>query len=227
MHGEWPYRLPFGIQLIWPLILIPLYWFVPESPWWLVRKGRLDDAEKVVKRITDPSMHDEASSAVAAMVRTNQLELEINANPPSWLDCFKGIDLRRTEISAIAWGAQVICGSNYTIGYSTYFFRQAGLATSQAFKFGLGVTAMAFVGTLLSWIMIHRFGRRTIFLCGVAILATLHYIIGGLAVVSASGNKSAKWGQAALTITWVFTYDFTIGPLAYCEYLHQTIREWI
>lgn len=102
------------------------------------------------------------------------------------------------------------------VSYCTYFFRQAGLATSQAFKFGLGVTAMAFVGTLLSWILVHRMGRRSIFLGGIAFLATLHYIIGGLAIVSASGNGSAKWAQAGLTMLWVFVYDFTIGPLAYC-----------
>lgn len=93
---------------------------------------------------------------------------------------------------------------------------------------------MAFVGTALSWIMIHNFGRRTIFLSGITFLAALHYIIGGLAVVSEGGNGNAKWGQAALTIIWVFGeichlttvrpsslcvgYDFTIGPLAYCEW---------
>lgn len=63
---------------------------------------------------------------------------------------------------------------------------------------------MAFVGTALSWIMIHHFGRRTIFLSGITFLAALHYIIGGLAVVSEGGNGNAKWGQAALTIIWVF-----------------------
>lgn len=171
-----------------------------------------------MKRLTDPSMHHEATSAVAAMVRTNQLELEEHSGAePRWLDCFKGDNLRRLEISALAWGGQVICGGNYTIGYCTYFFRQAGLATTDAFKFGLGVTACAFVGTMLSWIMLHRFDRRTIFVGGVGVLAAIHYIIGGLAVASATGNSSAKWGQAALTIIWVFTYDFTIGPLAYCR----------
>ena len=200
------------------MILVPLYWFVPESPWWYVRKNRLDDAEATVKRLTDRSLHHEATSAVAAMVRTNQLELEEHSGAePRWLDCFKGENLRRLEISALAWGGQVICGGNYTIGYCTYFFRQAGLATQDAFKFGLGVTACAFVGTILSWILLHRLGRRTIFIGGVGVLATVHYIIGGLAVVSATGNSSAKWGQAALTIIWVFTYDFTIGPLAYCK----------
>lgn len=96
---------------MWPVILLPLLWFAPESPWWLVRKDRLDEAERIVRRITDPSMHDEAPGAVAAMVRTNKLELEaMQGEQPRWIDCFKGVDLRRTEISAIAWAAQVMSG---------------------------------------------------------------------------------------------------------------------
>jgi SP family general alpha glucoside:H+ symporter-like MFS transporter len=49
-------------------------------------------------------------------------------------------------------------------------------------------------------------------------LAVIHFIIGGLAIVSATGNLGAKWAQSTLTLIWVLTYDFTIGPLAYCGF---------
>lgn len=214
--SEWAYRLPFALQLVWPVVLIPLYWFAPESPWWFVRKDRLNDAEASVRRLANPSLDADSAGAVAAMVRTNKLEVEAaQGHNPRWIDCFKGVDLRRTEISALAWSAQVLSGGSYTIGYCTYFFRQAGLNTADSFKFGLGVTAAAFVGTLLSWIMIHNFGRRTIFVGGLFALASIHFIIGGLAIASASGNPGARWGQAGLTMIWVFGYDFSVGPLAY------------
>jgi SP family general alpha glucoside:H+ symporter-like MFS transporter len=216
LPGEWPYRLPFSLQLIWPLILIPLYYFCPESPWWYVRKGRLEDAAKSVMRLSATSLHVDASAAVAAMVRTNTLEVEqAKGNQPRWIDCFRGTDLRRTEISALAWASQVIAGGSYVIGFSTFFFLQAGLNQRNSFSLGLGVSACAFVGTILSWTMIHRFGRRQIYVVGLSVLCAIHFVIAGLSFPSKEGNGAARWAMCGLIMVWVMIYDFTVGPLAY------------
>ena len=76
--------------------------------------------------------------------------LDAPLNLPFTKDCFKGSDLRRTEIACFAWSAQVLCGSPLG-GQGTYFFEQAGLATSDAFKFNLGKAAIGFLGTVASW----------------------------------------------------------------------------
>ena len=46
---EWAYKIPFGVQWIWPLVILSLISFAPESPYWLVRQGTLRNArlEKV------------------------------------------------------------------------------------------------------------------------------------------------------------------------------------
>ena len=81
------------------------------------------------------------------------------------------------------------------------------------FPSGLGGTGFAFVGTLLSWFLLSRFGRRTIYLTGEIILSCLLLLIG---IVSASSSSSgALWGQAALSLLWLFTYSLTVGPIAY------------
>jgi MFS transporter, SP family, general alpha glucoside:H+ symporter len=51
MTSEWGYRIPFAIQWIWPCFLIPAICFAPESPWYLVRQNRLEDAEKSIRRL--------------------------------------------------------------------------------------------------------------------------------------------------------------------------------
>lgn len=60
-----------------------------------------------------------AEETVAMMIHTNELEKGIEEGT-TFLDCFKGVDLRRTEIVCLAWGAQNLCGSGI-MGYSTYF----------------------------------------------------------------------------------------------------------
>lgn len=43
---QWAYRIPYALQWLWPVPLMIGISFAPESPWWLVRKGREDDAKK-------------------------------------------------------------------------------------------------------------------------------------------------------------------------------------
>jgi SP family general alpha glucoside:H+ symporter-like MFS transporter len=74
-------------------------YFAPESPWWLVRQGRHEDAEKTVRRLTNPDLFSEedAKNSVANMIHTTAMERQIQAGT-SYLQCFTGIDRRRTEI---------------------------------------------------------------------------------------------------------------------------------
>ena len=208
-------RLPFAIQWVWPIPLIILIYLAPESPWWLVRHGRLEEAEVSVRRLASVEMRDRAKNTVAMMVRTNQLEVDVSVGT-RYIDCFRGTDLRRTEISTVAWACQQLCGLPFA-GWAVYFFQQAGVSSKMSYNLGLINTAGAFCGTVGSWFLITKFGRRRLFLFGMAWLAAGQLLIGILSVVAdKTGTSGAQYGQAAVMLIWVFSYDFTIGPLAYC-----------
>lgn len=78
---------------------------------------------------------------------------------------------------------------------------------------GLGGTAFAFVGTFLSWFLIARIGRRTIYIAGEMTLCVLLLLIGIVSAADHSGG--GLWGQAALSLMWLFTYSLTVGPITY------------
>ena len=183
----------------------------PESPWYLARVDRLEDALHSLQRLSTKSSND-AKSTLSMMVHTIQIENEIESGS-SWVDCFRGPNLRRTEIVCCAFAGQILSGS--TFAYSpTYFFEQAGMSSNEAYKMNVGGTAIAFCGTVLSWFLLARFGRRTIYLGGITTLFTILMIIGIISVSSTS--PGALWAQAGFTVAWLFIYSFTIGPLAYC-----------
>lgn len=123
---EWAYRIPFAIQwsepspfptntsivaddTVWPIPLIVLIYFAPESPWFLVRAGRLEEAAASVIRIQKKGSKVDPKDTVAMMVRTNEHEMQVSAGA-TYLDCFKGSDLRRTEIACFAWASQCLSG---------------------------------------------------------------------------------------------------------------------
>ena len=101
---------------------------------------------------------------------------------------------------------------NTDINGSTYFFELAGLPTANAFNLGVGVTACGVFGNFCSWFTINSFGRRKIFLLGMAALTVILFLIGIMDVVP---TGAAKWVQSALTVIYAFVYFLTIGAMAF------------
>ncbi|CAN6642496.1 maltose permease Mal31p [Trichomonascus vanleenenianus] len=209
--GEWAYRLPFALQWMWLPPLFVLIYFAPDSPWWLVRKGRIEDAVESVKRLSGKDTVD-PHRAVAMMIHTNELEKDIETGT-SYLDCFKGTDLRRTEISAVAFVIQAVCVGN-VMSYSTFFFESAGLDDANAFNLGIGQYALGLIGVLLSWFLIANLGRRFIYISGLFCILILFLVMGFISLAPAS-NSGAPWGIAAVVLLVVFIYDSTLGPVTY------------
>ena len=128
LHPEKPdltiYRIPYALQWMWPVPLILGISMAPESPWWLVRQGRNDDARKALRRLTSTESEADIDNTISMMRHTNELEREIGAGTSYW-DCFKGVNLRRTEITCVTWLIQSASGASM-MGYAVYFFKQAG-----------------------------------------------------------------------------------------------------
>lgn len=208
--GVWSWRIPFAIQWIWPPFLLVAACLMPESPWWLVRQGRTDDAEKVMLRLMTPHEHHNARPMVSMMVHTNEIEKEITEGT-SYFDCFRGFDLRRTEIACVAFVGQITCGAQFAYS-ATYFFEQAGLSPDNAYAVNLGDTGLAFCGTIASWFLMRYFGRRALYLPGMSAMCLLLLIIGFLTL---SNNPNAAWGQAAMCFLWLLSFSLTIGPVGW------------
>ncbi|THW39571.1 sugar porter family MFS transporter [Aureobasidium pullulans] len=214
--GPIGYKLPYGLQWIWPLPLIIGIALAPESPWWLVRKGRPDEAKKQVLRLTSRNQTDSGfnvDETVNMMIYTDELE-KAHTTGTSYWDCFRGTDRRRTEIVCMVWAVQTLCGASSFTGYSTYFFEQAGLDVSSAFSMSLGQYGLGAVGTILSWLLMLKFGRRTLYLWGQIAMAFILMVVGFLGIAPASA-AGAHWGIGALILIYTFIYDMTVGPVCY------------
>ncbi|KAK9489576.1 hypothetical protein V1508DRAFT_458411 [Lipomyces doorenjongii] len=211
---EWAYRICYAIQWFWPIPIITGVFFAPESPWWLVRRGRIEDAGKAIDRLTtkQANINFNTEQKVAMMIHTNEMEKKVSEGT-SYLDCLKHTDLRRTEIVSVVWLMQAFCGSAL-MGYSTYFYEQAGLPTTQSFNFTLIQYGLGAFGTMFSWIAMTYCGRRTLYLTGMGIMLCLLLIIGCISVTP-SASKSGSWGIGSMLLIFTLVYDCTVGPVCY------------
>ncbi|KAI1283876.1 putative MFS alpha-glucoside transporter [Xylaria sp. FL0933] len=203
-HDEWAYRIPYALQWIWPVPLIIGILLAPESPWWQVRHGRLDEARKSLLRLTSLNRETDfdADETIAMMVHTTALE----AKGASYWDCFKGI-------VCACWAIQNLSGNSFS-NYSTYFLQQAGLSESKAYYFALGQYAINSVGVLGAWALITLgFGRRTLYITGLAVLFVILLILGFLGL--ASDRNAASLATGSILLVWALIYQLTVGTVCY------------
>ncbi|KAJ4991625.1 sugar porter family MFS transporter [Stagonosporopsis vannaccii] len=240
--SQWAYRIPFGLQWAFPIPIFVVVLLAPESPWWLVRQDKLRGAKDSLRRLRTQAEDETDAEFDASLMKTLQHvqmtdDSEKRAQSgTSYIDCFKGNDRRRTEITCMCWMVQTLCGSTF-MGFSTYFYEQAGLAVQYAFSFSLGQFAIGLIGVLASWFLLAFVGRRTIYLSGQLLTFLCVLLIGILACIplerahenhvsrsaggriptvhSADAGVAIPWAIAALLLVFTAVYDATIGPLCY------------
>lgn len=210
------WKIPFGLQWFWPVPIAIGVYFAPESPWWLVKKGRYQDAKHSLCRLLSESesLPDKlvmAQAMVDKMKLTIKEEEAISAGV-SFRDCFKKKNIRRTRIACVTWLVQNITGSAF-MGYSTYFYLQAGLSTSMSFTFSIIQYVLGIIGTLVAWFTSQKLGRYDLFFGGM-ILQFLILLTTG--ILGCFPSDATSWGVGSLLLVFTFVYDSGVGPITYC-----------
>ena len=210
------YKVPFALQWMWPIPIAIGVFLAPESPWWLMKVGRASEAKKSIMRLLSENEHTPdkeilANAMVDKMKMTIKEEAAVQEGISYW-DAFKPQNIRRTRVTCFTWLVQNITGSAF-MGYSTYFYVNAGLSTSNSFTFSIIQYVLGLVGTLLSWFLSQRFGRFDIFFGGLCTQAVILLVTGCLGTVKSSG---ASWGVGSLLLLFTFVYDSSVGPICYC-----------
>ncbi|GAM91214.1 hypothetical protein ANO11243_092610 [Dothideomycetidae sp. 11243] len=209
-NDEWAWRVPLALQWLFPTPLLILLLLAPESPWWLIRRGRKEEATKSIQRLGSKT-EAQTQRTIAMMERTVEIELA-QGGSPSLLDLLKGTDLRRTIITCLIYASQNFAG-NLIANQATFFFEQAGISPNRAFQLNLINSCLQFVANALSWFLTSWFGRRTIYLWGTATNITFLMLLGVCA--SIPQNHGTNYAQAVLGILISFVYAGTLGPISY------------
>lgn len=209
--SSWAYRAPFAIQLFFCAFLILGLPFSPESPWYLARVGKREDAKKALRQLYGSGVDIDAK--LLSLETTIADEEATNAEKVSWIQCFRGTDRVRTIISMMVFCCQHFSGIIFVLGFSSYFFQLAGITNpATTFNLGVGVTACGLAGNILSWFLVNNFGRRRIYLTGITVITITLLLIGILDVIPTGG---AKWVQAGLTVFYSFVYFASLGAMAF------------
>ncbi|KAK8094699.1 MFS transporter- SP family- general alpha glucoside:H+ symporter [Apiospora hydei] len=208
------YKIPFALQWIWPIPIAIGCYLAPESPWWCVRRGHKDRAERSLKRLArrEGFSQRDADAAMALMIYTDEMEKQVATGTTYW-DCFRGLDLRRTEIVCMTWMAQTMAGGAIS-GLSAFFFQQAGISAADSFKLGWGQNALGAVGTTASWLILTKVGRKTLMFWGMVGMFVLLLITGFMGIHTPPSTAEA-WTAGTMVVLLTAVSNFSVGPVVY------------
>ncbi|ATY61073.1 MFS sugar [Cordyceps militaris] len=206
-HGSVAWRFPLAFQI---LLLASMGGFVtlfPESPRWLVKKDRIDEARHVLAALHDD---DPDSDAIALEIREIQHSLSI-CGALSWKAMGTMGEqrlLHRTVLAALGQVCQQMCGINLISMYATTIFEQyLGMSPVNARILAASMAMTQIFGGYLSTFTIDSLGRRFLMLSCAAGM--------GVAMAILAGTTSAPNNTAALIVAviclFAFQFIYTVG----------------
>ncbi|CAI6019613.1 unnamed protein product [Clonostachys chloroleuca] len=211
MSSAWAYRMGFAVQWAWPLFLLPSVILAPESPVWLIRQGRAADAEAALRRLAvgDLDVLPDLERIVALDLHEQSLEAS-----SSYLDIFKGTNLRRTFISAISY-ASIATTGNTLANNGAYFMLLVGVDADTGFYWSLACSLGAFLGSLPSLWILAKYRRRWIYFWAQLASAVSLLAIGFIQLnPQYYETYNSVFAQGAFMVIWNLIYGAVIGPLS-------------
>lgn len=213
LSGDAGWRVPYALQWIWipPLFLVGC--LAPESPWYLIRRNRIEDAEKSLRRLARKDYYTERTMAetLALMRHTNEMEKN-EAMSASYKDCFRGTNLRRTVVVCMAFVIQMLNGQSIT-QYAAIMLKSIGMSDTMAFNYNMAIQSVNVVATGVAIVLMGRIGRRTFYLYGSSGIGACMLIIGILGF--AAEKKTIAVPTAAFLIVVQCIFKVSLGPTTY------------
>ncbi|KAK1700188.1 general substrate transporter [Colletotrichum godetiae] len=196
---QWQYLIVIICQLFVPVGYATLYPFLPESPRYLIYRGKYKEAEQVLTRLLNrPETIPQEVQLLEAQVEEQQ-ELH---KATSFKDCFKGTNFRRT---VIAMGVQILQqaqGVSFIQNFIVTFVQQLGFP--DPLRTNVMVTGCSFAVHIITFLTFDKIGRRrSLFLRAVG-LAGMMIGTGAATATGSAGNYSSAVSNssAALLILW-------------------------
>lgn len=217
------YRIPIAIQMLWAIILALGLFFLPDSPRYYVKRGKLDLASATLARLRGQPVESEfIQQELAEIVANHEYELQLIPQGSyfnSWLNCFKGglrkpsSNLRRTILGTSLQMMQQWTGINFIFYFGTTFFQELG-TISNPFLIGLITTLVNVCSTPLSFWAIERIGRRPLLIWGACGMFVCEFIVAIIGVTDGS-NHNAVSAMISFICIYIFFFATTWGPGAW------------
>ncbi|WFD45759.1 hypothetical protein GLX27_000383 [Malassezia furfur] len=220
VNASWQVPIAFQIVLIIPTFLT--IW-MPESPRWLMLRGRETEARRVLSALDNVPLNDPSINVHISEIK-HSLALSATSKPTDIFKQGKNHNFHRVALAFVIQMFQQISGINLITYYAGTIFEQSiGLAPVESRILAACNGTEYFMASILAIFMIERVGRRKLMIsCALGMAFTMAILCGLLSHAaldmptpdydpSAARNKGPA--IAACVFLFVFNSFFAVGWL--------------
>ena len=203
--GQQGWRWMFGLTAVPSLLFLIAMWFVPESPRWLLKKGRSAEASKTLARI---------GGEAYAKAEINDVSNNLKEEKSQSVRLSDLLDPRLRKVFVLGVVLAVFqqwCGINVIFNYAEDIFRAAGYDISSVLKNIAWTGSVNLAFTFVALGFVDRCGRRPLMLIGSFGLAAVYGVLGlcyhaqvtGLPMLLLVLAAIACYSMSLAPVTWV------------------------
>ncbi|KAK3631662.1 hypothetical protein LTR56_016769 [Elasticomyces elasticus] len=196
---HWAWRLVVVIQFLIPILMLVGGTVLPESPRWLVGKGRNEQALKVLRILRRGAPDDVIQQEWRLLIAAEEEQAE-HHSATTWLDCFRGSNLRRTAIATGVQCLQNAQGNSFIATYSIVFLQAIGVTDTYKVLILLYFTNMVASG--FAFYFADKIGRRPLLFGAACVMAICMFTVAG--VTGYDNNSQSIKGALACLFIWQF-----------------------
>jgi sugar porter (SP) family MFS transporter len=205
------WNVQYGWRWMFTAVVIPSLVFtvaslaIPESPRWLLTRGRIEEALKTLTKIGGNSYADAECFNIQTVIKS-----ESAMGRSSWSELLRK-PVRRIVLIGIALAVlQQWTGINVLFNYAADVYRSAGYGANDILLNIVITGAINLVFTVIAMLLVDRVGRRGLMLLGCVGIGVSH--------LACSFAYAAHWPAIAiliLTLSAIGCYALTLAPVTW------------
>ncbi len=200
-NAERGWRWMLGAEVAPAALLLVLLFFVPESPRWLLKAGRDDEARRILEGVAGPEQAREEIAAVKAVLGQEEGRFS---------ELFHARFRTPLVVAVILMAVSQFSGINAIMYYSTKIFTTAGVGVKDAFMSSVIIGLVNVLFTFVAIAFVDRAGRRALLLVGLGIQVLALAAVGGMFFADVKGVL-----LLAAILVFIGAFAMAMGPISW------------
>jgi len=198
---QFGWRWMFGSESLPAILLLVMLFFVPESPRWLSKQGREDQAMNILSRVGG-KRHAEAELA--------EIKNAIAHESSSILQLFRPGMKMVLMIGIVLAVLQQVTGINVFLYYGPEIFKKLGSETNAALLQTAVVGSVNLLFTVVAIWTVDKIGRKPLMLIGSAGMGFSLFALGGAAFY----RQEELW-VLIFMLGYIASFALSVGPVTW------------